>query len=186
MEYPSGYSDLFVGRLNEINNNLSYAWLAFVAMRDDEVAAVISRRPPVVIDNVFAAPCGEFLQHARADAGASDRFMWFVVRGALITLYEAFKDDEKRFNAVENQDWFLLLASLRHSLSHGIEGSWRRIFFNDGDRLRFTRRCDGKEYVLNKDLIGKGIDFSTFGSMPTAIDLFPTAIEFAKQQSRKS
>jgi hypothetical protein len=180
MEYPPGYSELFVQRLNEINNNLNYAWLAFVAIRDEEVGALISRRPPIIVDDILGIPCNEHLAYARSEPNTADRFIWFVLRGALITLYEAFKEDNARFKGVENQDWFLLLASLRHSLSHGIEGKWRRIFCNDGDRLRFTRRCDGKEFVLSKNLIGQGIDFSTFGSLPTAMDLFPTAIEFAK------
>jgi len=96
----------------------------------------------------------------------------------IVGFYEAFKGDEIRYGVVKNEPWFLLLASLRHSLSHGIEGGWRRLYTNnDGKALTFIRTCDGKELVLQKSLCGQPINLE----MATYADIFRQAVDFAKR-----
>lgn len=179
MKYPPGYSELFVQRLNEINNNLGYAILSYVLIKDAEIGALVASRGPVSIDEIIALDTKAMLNYAAKDATTADRFMWFVTRGAVTVLYEAFKGDRIRYDAVEHESWFRLLASLRHSLSHGIEGEWRRLFCDANNEIRYRRLIDGREFVLTPALVGKGIDAKIFGGLPTIYELFPRAIDFA-------
>lgn len=180
MTYPPGYSSIFVERLNEINNNFTYGWLAHLVMSDDAVASVCAGRGAVHIDGVISFRYSDILTDAKGRPAAADRFMWFVVRGALITLYEAFKGDRERYDGVKDEPWFRLVASLRHSLSHGIEGVWHRIFLDGNGELRYKRPFDSKEFVLNASMVGQDILAERFGGMATAAQLFVQAIAFAK------
>ncbi len=180
MIYPTGFSGLFVERLNSILNAYTYAWFSYIAIKDDEVSKVIAGKGSLLIDGSFKLELADVIKIAREDpAKSSIDFMFFVLRAAIISFYEAFKGDADRYQCVMSESWFLLLASLRQSVSHGIEGEWRSIKTVNGDSsFIYMRVNDGVELVFSKNMIGQPINLE----MATYIDIFQQAISFSKSK----
>ncbi len=179
MPFSPGYSEVFVQRLNTLLNSFTYSWFSYVVIMDDELINAMANKGDLFIDDHFKLELVDVLRVALEDRDRTSReFVFFALRAAIVGFYEAFKGDEVRYVASKNEPWFLLLASLRHSLSHGIEGEWRRLYTNnDGQALTFVRACDGKEFVLPKSLCGQPINLE----MATYVDTFRQAIDFAKR-----
>ena len=179
MPFSPGYSEIFVQRLNTLLNSFTYAWFSYVVIIDDELTNSMANKGFLLIDGHFKLELVDVLRVALEDRDRTSReFVFFALRAAIVGFYEAFKGDEIRYGAVKNEPWFLLLASLRHSLSHGIEGEWRRFYTNnDGKALTFIRACDSKELVLQKSLCGQPINLE----MATYVDIFRQAVNFAKR-----
>lgn len=94
-------------------------------------------------------------------------FNKFLSRFVIIALYEAFKDDDIRFEKIKNEDWFNFLWVLRNSFAHGIEGIWRHIKKD----VIYTRKIDGQQILIKKDWNREFVTLDQVGGWLTFIDL---------------
>lgn len=180
VEYPDGFSELFVHRLNSLLNSYTFGWFSYIVINDDEVSKLMACKGSLIIDGSFKLELADTIKIARQEPiKSSNEFMFLVLRAAIIGFYEAFKSDSYRYQCVKNEGWFLLLASLRHSVSHGIEGEWREIkTINGHPSFIFLRSTDGAEFVFSKKMIGQSINLE----MATYIDIFQQAILLSKSK----
>lgn len=97
-------------------------------------------------------------------------FMMFTTRPLLTSLYEGFKNDIIRYEKVKNCDWFVFLANLRHSLSHGIDALWHINDFGKSE-ITYTRKIDKNKIVIEKSWDKSEMKFDQIGGWVTTLDL---------------
>jgi hypothetical protein len=187
MEYPEGFSELFVQRINTIQNNFSYCWFVYVAILDPSIINQFEKVNTLTIDDTYELSFLELISEVMKDPQKNaNEFMHFHLRGIFIILYEAFKNDQIRYKAVSHENWFEFLWLLRNSMAHGIEADWGEIYPNRGDSFVYKRLSDGQEFILHKSLKGSPVDFKQFGGYVSCIDLLKQAKNFATEQCKKN
>lgn len=109
-----------------------------------------------------------------------DDYLKFICRSLFINLYEAFKNDNERFEKVKETNWFIFLANLRHSCAHGIDAIWN---INDygGGEICYTRQIDGEKIVIDKAWDKQPMTFEQIGGWATIYDL----VDFIKNQVKE-
>ncbi len=92
---------------------------------------------------------------------------------SFITLmYESFKNDNKRYEEVKKEAWFVMLANLRHNITaHGIDMMWGEIKNYEIEKISYKRMFDEKEITIDTSLNGKGFEFDHIGGLITLLDM---------------
>lgn len=106
------------------------------------------------------------------------QYMAFLVRSFVIQLYEFCKTSEY-FGDIKTQDWFVFLANLRHAYAHGVEWSWRIIYYGR-KHVTYTRQSDLKIFELKPQRDKTRIEYDQYGGLNTLWDLSYYAQAFTR------